>query len=163
MTQPDSALVMALQASKFGRGLGAEQTSVLASVFRLVAFRGGDVLAREGDCDNHLYAVVSGSLAVIKSHGQPEETTLALLHVGDLTHELGFIDGLSRYASLMAATGSSVLELERVALESLITRAPELLYHVMCVIVRNVHQTQTRMAMQATELTNYIVKQHGRY
>jgi hypothetical protein len=33
----------------------------------------------------------------------------------------------------------------------------------MCAIARNVHRVQTRMALQATELTNYIVKQHGRY
>jgi hypothetical protein len=31
------------------------------------------------------------------------------------------------------------------------------------VAVRTVHAAQTRLAMQAAELTNYIVKQHGRY
>jgi hypothetical protein len=33
----------------------------------------------------------------------------------------------------------------------------------MCSIVRAVHRLQTRLSMQAAELTNYIVKQHGRY
>ena len=48
-------------------------------------------------------------------------------------------------------------------LESLIVSHPRILYAVMCAIVRTVHQLQTRLAIQASELTNYIVKQHGRY
>jgi uncharacterized membrane protein affecting hemolysin expression len=30
-------------------------------------------------------------------------------------------------------------------------------------IVRSAHGNQSRQAQQASELTNYIVKQHGRY
>ena len=56
-----------------------------------------------------------------------------------------------------------VLVLEREKLESLIDSHPRILYRVMCAIVRTVHRVQTRLSMQASELTNYIVKQHGRY
>jgi len=56
-----------------------------------------------------------------------------------------------------------VLVLEREWLESLIDSHPRILYGVMCAIVRTVHRVQTRLSMQASELTNYIVKQHGRY
>jgi hypothetical protein len=53
--------------------------------------------------------------------------------------------------------------LEREKLESLIETNPMVLYKVMCAIVRTVHRIQTRLSVQASELTNYIVKQHGRY
>ena len=33
----------------------------------------------------------------------------------------------------------------------------------MCIRDSTVHRIQTRLSMQASELTNYIVKQHGRY
>ena len=56
-----------------------------------------------------------------------------------------------------------VLVLERSALESLIDSEPRLLYAVMRAIVRAAHALQTRLSMQASELTNYVVKQHGRY
>ena len=56
-----------------------------------------------------------------------------------------------------------MLFLEREKLESLIDSHPRILYHVMCAIVRTVRRVQTRLSMQATELTNYIVKQLGRY
>jgi hypothetical protein len=55
------------------------------------------------------------------------------------------------------------LDVQLEQLESLIDGHPRILYAVMCSIVRTVHQVQTRLSMQASELTNYIVKQHGRY
>jgi len=42
-------------------------------------------------------------------------------------------------------------------------REPRTLYAVMRAIVRATHALQTRLSMQAMELTNYVVKQHGRY
>jgi hypothetical protein len=37
------------------------------------------------------------------------------------------------------------------------------MYRVMCAIVRTVHRLQARQSMHASELSNYISKQHGRY
>jgi CRP-like cAMP-binding protein len=107
--------------------------------------------------------VVEGSLAVIRSLGTDEQTPIATLGAGDFAHELGLLDGSVRYASLVAATASRVLVLEREKLETLIDSHPLILYRVMCAIVRTVHRVQTRLAMQAAELTNYVFKQHGRY
>jgi CRP-like cAMP-binding protein len=56
-----------------------------------------------------------------------------------------------------------VLVLRRATLESLIDTNPRLLYAVMSGIVRAVHALQTRLSLQATELANYVFKQHGRY
>ena len=88
---------------------------------------------------------------------------LATLRAGDLGHELGFLDGTPCYASLVATTAAQVLLLERTRLESLIDSEPRLLYAVMRAILRSTHALQTRLSTQASELTNYVVKQHGRY
>ena len=164
MTPPDPALVRSrAQPARLAQDLTPEQTAVLAGLVSLASFRAKDVLAREGTTDNHLYVVVDGSLGVVKHLGTPDETLLATLNAGDFAHELGFLDGAERYASLVAASDARVLVLEREKLESLIDTHPRILYRVMCAIVRTVHRVQTRLSMQATELTNYIVKQHGRY
>lgn len=68
-------------------------------------------------------------------------------------------------SSPFACIGShleAVAAREREQLESLIDTHPRILYAVMCAIVRTVHRVQTRLSVQAGELTNYIVKQHGR-
>jgi CRP-like cAMP-binding protein len=163
MNMPVPSLHDAVKASRLAEGLSDEQVKVLAGVLKLETVQPHQVLAREGDADNRLYAIVQGSLVVVKHAGTPDETTLVTLGAGDFAHELGFLDGAQRYASLMAATAGQVLILEREGLESLIDTHPRILYAVMCAIVRTVHRIQARLSMQATELTNYIVKQHGRY
>jgi CRP/FNR family transcriptional regulator, cyclic AMP receptor protein len=163
MNTPALALHDAVKASRLAEGLSDEQVGVLAGLLRLESVQPQQVLAREGDADNRLYAVVQGSLVIVKHAGTPDESMLVTLGAGDFAHELGFLDGTPRYASLVAAAPGQVLVLEREGLESLIDSHPRILYSVMCAIVRTVHRVQTRLSMQASELTNYIVKQHGRY
>ena len=163
MNSPDEALLDAMRTSRLAKDMSGEQLAALAGVMSMARFGAKEVLAREGASDNHLYAVVEGSLGVVKHLGTAEETQIATLHPGDLAHELGFLDGAQRYASLVAASGTCVLVLEREGLESLIDKHPRVVFAVMRAIVRTVHQVQTRLSMQAMELTNYIVKQHGRY
>jgi ribosome-associated toxin RatA of RatAB toxin-antitoxin module/CRP-like cAMP-binding protein len=159
----DHPSLEAVSASPLARFLSPAQVAVLAGVLRAAHYPAHAVLAPEGASDHHLYVVVSGALAVVKHHGQPEETLLTQLGPGEMAHELGFLDGSERYASLVAQRDTQVLVLTRDALESLIDVQPRLLYGVMRSIALTVHRTQTRLALQADELTNYIVKQHGRY
>ena len=163
MNQPSSELIGALRDSPLGAGLDAAELAILAGVVGLTAIRRGDALAREGTTDHQLLAVVDGTLQVVKGLDGDAGEILSIVKPGHLTHELGFLDGSPRYASLVAAEDSRVLVLARAGLESLIERAPRVLYRVMCAIVHSAHQAQTRLAVQTSELTNYIVKQHGRY
>ncbi len=163
MTAPESALDDIVRASPLGRGLSPEQVTVLAGLVALRRYEPREVLAREGTVDDRLVVVVDGALDVVKHLGTPNESTLTTLHAGDLAHELGFLDGTPRYTTLVATSAARVLVLERGRLESLIETHPRILYAVMCAIVRTVHSVQTRLSVQATELLNYVVKQHGRY
>ena len=163
MTPPDPALIEALRASPIARDLSIEQSQVLAGLTSLHRYDAKQVLGPEGAVDDRLIIVVDGSLAVVKHVGSPDETLLTTLRAGDFAHELGFLDGTPRFSSLVAAEPTRVIELRRSALESLIDTHPRILYAVMCAIVRTVHRVQTRLSVQASELTNYVVKQHGRY
>ena len=163
MNPSDATLFDAVKACRLAEGFSAQDTAVLAGLMTLQVCEPLQLLAREGEADHRLYAVVQGSLNIVKHAGTPDETLLVTLNPGDLAHELGFLDDAPRHASLQVASAARVLVLEREQLESLIDTHPRVLYRVMCAVARNVHRVQTRMAVQATELTNYIVKQHGRY
>ena len=163
MTSPDPAAVQALSSSPLARDLSAPQIAALAGLMSLLVHQPHDIMAHEGAVDPYLFCVVDGSIDVVRHLGTPDETVLATLYAGDLAHELGFLDGMPRHASLVATSRTSVLRLDRSALEGLIDSEPRILYAVMCAIVRNVHRVQARLLMQAAELTNYVVKQHGRY
>lgn len=163
VTTADTSLLDAVRASPLARHLTSDEAGVLATVVSRADFPAHAVLAQEGASDHHLYVVVSGALGVVKHHGLADEILLTQLGPGAMAHELGFLDGAERYASLVAQSDTQVLVLTRAALEALIDSHPRVLYGVMRAIVHTVHATQTRLALQASELTNYIVKQHGRY
>jgi CRP/FNR family transcriptional regulator, cyclic AMP receptor protein len=159
----DQALVEALHKSCLGATLSAMQARTLAESLAFRDLSPGEILVKEGTSDNHLYVIVRGGLGVVKSAGTSEALTLFALTGGDLVGELGFIDQTPHYASLVAIGPTLVFGLEREKLEALLPHHPEIVYQVMCAIIRAVHQIQRRLSMQSVELSNYIYKQHGKY
>jgi CRP/FNR family cyclic AMP-dependent transcriptional regulator len=159
----DQALVDALQHSRLGAELTAEQTKTLADHLSFRDLASDEVLVAQGTSDNHLYVIVRGGLGVVRNAGTPERVTLLTLTAGDLVGELSFIDETPHYASLVAVSPTRVFGLERERLESLLLTHPEIVYRVMRAIVRTVHEIQRRISMHSTELMNYIYKQHGKY
>jgi CRP-like cAMP-binding protein len=163
MERNEAAIVEAVLAGPLASELSSAQVRVLAQRLDLLSLDARDVLTQEGAVDERLFVVVDGALDIVRHRGTPDETLLATLRAGDLAHELGFLDGSPCYASLVTSGPTRVLALSRSGLEALIEAEPRVLYAVMRVIVRAVHRLQTRLSMQAAELTNYVVKQHGRY
>jgi CRP-like cAMP-binding protein len=161
MTQ--ATILEGLSNSKLAVEMTDEQRQALAGAMTLRDLAQGDVLVREGDTDDHLYVVASGVLGVIKAAGTDNELTISTIRPGDVVGELSFLDGATRYASLVAMSSTRVLGLSRGDLEGLLDKNPQLVYRVMRAIVRVVHDIQRRLSMQTVELTNYLYKTHGRY
>jgi CRP/FNR family cyclic AMP-dependent transcriptional regulator len=163
MTQ--AAILEGLSKSKLAIEMTEEQRKALAAVMTLRDLTQGEVIVREGESDDHLYLVVGGGVAVVKASGggSDDEVTLNVIRPGEVVGELSFLDGATRYASLVALDGTRVIGLSRGALEGLLETNPQLVYRVMRAIVRVVHDLQRRLSMQTAELTNYLYKTHGRY
>ena len=159
----EAAILEGLSKSKLAVELNDEERRVLAAAMTLRDLQQGEVLIREGSADDHLYVVASGVLGVVKGAGLEEEVTINAIRPGDVVGELSFLDGATRYASLVALSDTRVLGLSRDALEGLLETRPKVVYHVMRAIVRVVHEIQRRLSMQTAELTNYLYKTHGRY
>ena len=160
----DTSKLQLVRESALATELDAKQCAALAELVTLRDLADGEILVNEGESDDHVHVVVSGALGVAKLV-QPggKWVNLQVLTKGDLAGELAFMDGNPHYAALRAAGPTRVLSLKRQALETLLQREPIVVYRVMRTIFRVVHGILHRMAMQASELTNYIYKQHGRY
>jgi CRP/FNR family transcriptional regulator, cyclic AMP receptor protein len=161
-TAEDTSKLELVRNSALATELTGDQCGVLAGLMSVRDLADGEILVKQGASDNRLYAVVSGALAVARqSEGQ--WVNLHVLTKGDLAGELGFMDGRPHYAALRAAGPTQVLCLEREKLESLLEREPVIVYRVMRAIFRVVHVILNRLAMQTSELTNYVFKVHGKY
>jgi CRP/FNR family transcriptional regulator, cyclic AMP receptor protein len=158
-----AAILEGLSTSKLAVELNDEERRILAGAMTLRDLKQGEVLVQEGSADDHLYVVASGLLGVVRGAGSDDEVTLNTIRPGNMVGELSFLDGASRYASLVALGDTRVLGLSRADLEGLLETRPKVVYHVMRAIVRVVHEIQRRLSMQTAELTNYLYKTHGRY
>ena len=136
---------------------------VLTAAFTLHKLSVDEVLLREGEQDDALYIVIDGDLVATRDAGGGEYVTLSHLKPGDIAGAMGFIDGSSHSATLRANKDSHVLTLHRDVLEGMVDTHPQLVYKVMKMIIRSVHQTLLRMNRQFVEMNNYIMKEHGRY
>jgi CRP-like cAMP-binding protein len=139
------------------------ECKVLADAFELRKLGGGDLLMREGEVDDSLHIIIEGDIAATRDAGGGDHVILHHLKPGDIAGAMGFIDGSSHSATLTATKDSHVLTLHRDALEAMIDGHPALVYKVMKMIIRSVHQTLLRMNLQFVEMNNYIMKEHGRY
>jgi len=159
----ETAILEGLSKSKLAVELNDDERKVLARAMTMRDLKQGEILVQEGVADDHLYVLASGALGVVKAAGTDTELNLNVIRPGDVVGELSFLDGATRYASLVALSDTRVLGLSRNALEGLLETRPKVVYHVMRAIVRVVHEIQRRLSMQTAELTNYLYKTHGRY
>ena len=159
----DESKLEGLSRSRLATELDDTQRVILAEAMEQRDLRQGEVLVEEGRADDHLYVLVSGLLGIIKAAHTHDETTLKTIRPGEVAGELSFLDGATRYASLIALADSRVISLSRDTLESMLEENPQLVYRIMRAIVRIVHDIQRQLSMQTVELTNYLYKAHGRY
>jgi NTE family protein len=102
-----------------------KQLAFIAERTRLVEYKKGEVIYREGAAADALYIVVSGRLRVYTS--SPEgEAPVAVLHNGDSFGEISLLTGETHSASVQALNDALVLELGKRDFEAVIDRVPSL-------------------------------------
>ena len=150
-------------ATLLNEDIDENECGVLTAAFKLQKLAVDEILLREGEQDDALYIVIDGDIIATRNAGGHEYVILSHLKPGDIAGAMGFIDGNSHSATLRASKASHVLTLHRDVLEGMIEDHPQLVYKVMKMIIRSVHQTLLRMNQQFVQMNNYIMKEHGRY
>jgi CRP-like cAMP-binding protein len=150
-------------ATLLNEDIDEKECEILTSAFELQKLSADEVLLREGEQDDSLYIIIDGDIIATRDAGGGDYVILNHLKSGAIAGAMGFIDGSSHSATLRANKDSHVLALHRDVLEGMIDAHPQLVYKVMKMIVRSVHQTLLGMNRQFVEMNNYIMKEHGRY
>lgn len=161
-THPNHPIFDQLCRTPFATDLTAQQCATLASIMSMSRLCRGQTLLREGERDDRVHVVITGTLAVTKRAGDTDEI-ISFVKEGSLAGAMGFVDGQGHTATLRAMSDTEVLSLSRDALESLITSDPKLVYKVMSAVIRAAHNIVRSMNDQYLQLTHYITRQHGRH
>ncbi len=101
-----------LQSQSLFGGLTDREVESILLLMERKAYARGDIILREGNVNDKLYFIYSGSVEVLKrisSNGIVEEKRLNVLHTGDTFGEMEIIDIQPCEASIKALESTTVL------------------------------------------------------
>ena len=113
------------------------------------AFRGGEVVFREGDDSDTCYVVRSGHARAIREHGDGRQITLATFGPGDIFGELAMFDDERRSATVEAADDLEVLGIPGVDMRGLLSRHPDIAVKLVISLGRRLRAANERLARQS--------------
>ena len=99
---------------------------------KVLTFKQGEVIFRQGDYAQCMYDIVSGSVGVYVAYGTTEETRLTVLKAGEFLGEMGLIDACPRSATAVAMeNGTELREIGEVEFSDYFKTQPERLLAIM--------------------------------
>jgi CRP-like cAMP-binding protein len=116
MTNP-SIPMSELPAIGFLADVSAEHRSFLACFGRFLRPQNGDILIAEGDCQESLYVILSGTLHVVSAAAE-RQVLLATLGEGDCLGEINLFDPATASATAIARGSGLVWALSREELDA---------------------------------------------
>ena len=82
----------------------------------IVTFKNGEVIFRQDDRENFMYAILSGTVGIYKDYGTERENMVAELEAGKFLGEMEMVDGRPRSAT--AVVHSDSVQLEKISDEN---------------------------------------------
>jgi len=107
-------------------GMSEDEINSLLAGFEMTLYPDGAVVIEEGDSGDSLFMIKSGAARVV-AHMFGREIELARLGEGDLFGEVAFLTGRPRTASVIAVGPLEAYEINRLEVEQLIERNPEVM------------------------------------
>jgi tetratricopeptide (TPR) repeat protein len=106
----------------------------------LKTFSDGETVVQEGDTGDSIYTIKNGS-ALVVGHFFGKVVQLETLSPGDLFGEIAFLTGRTRTANVTAKGELEVYEINRLLLEELIEKRPEILSELNEIYIKRVRDT----------------------
>ncbi len=105
--------------------LDAEQLDALAKAVKVVHFRRRDVVVRERDLGQSMFAIAEGKVTV-SVHTPAGDKPVATLGPGDVVGEMSLFTGERRSATVTAGGHVTAIEIAKEALAPILAAAPKL-------------------------------------
>src|SRR5689334_13508357 len=127
--------VTALRQVPLFADLPPEEIELLAATLQPTHYPANTLLFREGETGDRFYAVLSGTIEIIKAMATPDERLVGVRGTGEFIGEMSLLnqDGL-RTASVRVHEDARVLELTRADFDALLYRYPTLAYSMLQVL-----------------------------
>jgi CRP-like cAMP-binding protein len=129
--------------------LGPNELAQVADVAIPRAFRGGEVVFREGDDSDTCYVVRAGHARAIREHADGRQITLATFGPGDIFGELAMFEDERRSATVEAIDDLDVLGIPGVDMRALLSRHADIAVKLVISLGRRLRAANERLARQS--------------
>jgi diguanylate cyclase (GGDEF)-like protein len=136
------------------REMSAAELAPLAAACRVVTFRAGEEIVRQGDPGDSVYVILDGRvevLAHLDRNGVQTESVVSWLVAGDALGELSLLDGQPRSATCVAMTNTTCLCLDREEFLGAAQRHWVLAHALLAVVAERLRSADRRLAEHATD------------
>lgn len=124
----------------------------LADNLPLCEMAPGDLLMREGECDDHFFILLEGEVEVIKALGTPDERCLAIKHGGTLFGEMSLFNPQGQHtASVRTRTKALALQMTHLEFDRLLQCYPILVYEMMRQVSRRLEDSENATILELHE------------
>ena len=125
MSTPPNAKMRLMQSAVLFAGLAEESLAELSATAHFLRLETGQTLFLKGDPGHQLFIVARGVIRISSTSDDGKETTLNLMHSGQMFGEVAVLDGQDRTANAIAHEPSELLVIERRELMAYLDRNPE--------------------------------------
>ncbi len=131
-----------------------DQLQLIAERSRLVEYKKGECIYRQGDLADAFYVIASGRLQV-RSEANDQKHVHAVLHNGDTFGEISLLTGECHSATIEALNDTLVLQLEKQDFDDLINRVPSLVLYLSRVLSKRLRTQNQAASAEATIVAIY--------
>jgi NTE family protein len=118
---------------------------------------GGSQLPREGENNNSVFLVVTGTLGVYVNNPAGPPRLVALAGAGETVGEMSALTGEEHSAALVAMRDSELLRVGPRVFDHLLTHHPRVMFNLLKLVVRRLRQTTRTSAQQTRPKTFALI------
>lgn len=119
-------MIQALSKIKILQVLPAEEVAQIIPSVKIIRFKAGDTIFRQGDSGSELYFIVEGRVQVVRGTGDATKL-IAELEEGDTFGEIALISDQPRTGTVQAITDVEACTIHKIEFEHLIKKSPDFL------------------------------------
>lgn len=139
--------------------LPKEEREYLISVLSVIKLEPGEILFREGEPGESLFAILEGQVDVLLGVGTPDERLLTSLGPGEFLGEMSLlIPGRMRTASARVAASARLWKMTRTDFDGLMVRQPQLAYTMVQTLTKRLDATTTASYRDLLEKNRQLQK-----
>ncbi len=137
--------------------LDTEMLKVIEAEIEWIHLAHGKALFHQGDPGDSFFLLISGRLHVLVRDKREHLQMITEIRRGEIVGEMAVFTGENRTASVYAARHSEVVKFSRLAFEQIIRRYPEVMMHIMQVMITRLQKSYSRQSRDHLTATNIVV------